>query len=102
MASQGARRDHVVTDMGASDGQHSYAIYIGNAQTGILSTTGTIPLPQGYQPLLQEEAIILGFGGDNSNSAEGYFFEGVNDNWTVNRPDDGSSPEQYRDRPIRW
>jgi hypothetical protein len=25
----------------------------------------------------QEGAIILGIGGDNSNSAKGYFFEGV-------------------------
>src|SRR6185312_5716573 len=37
-----------VTDMGASDGQHSYAIYQGNAQSGGLTTTGVIPLPQGY------------------------------------------------------
>lgn len=66
-----------VTDMGASDGQHRYAIYQGNAQSGTLTTTGTIPLPNGYQPMKQEGAIILGIGGDNSNWAEGYFFEGV-------------------------
>jgi hypothetical protein len=66
-----------VTDMGASDGQHSYAIYQGNAQAGALTTTGVIPLPQGYQPMQQEGAIILGIGGDNSNWASGYFFEGV-------------------------
>lgn len=66
-----------VTDMGASDGQHSYAIYQGNAQSGGLTTTGVIPLPQGYQPMKQEGAIILGIGGDNSNAATGYFFEGV-------------------------
>jgi hypothetical protein len=66
-----------VTDMGASDGQHSYAIYVGNAQSGALTTTGMIPLPKGYQPMQQEGAIILGIGGDNSNSAGGYFFEGV-------------------------
>ena len=66
-----------VTDMGASDGQHSYAIYQGNAQSGSLTTTGTIPLPSGYQPMKQEGAIILGIGGDNSNWAKGYFFEGV-------------------------
>jgi hypothetical protein len=66
-----------VTDMGASDGQHSYAIYQGNAQTGGLTTTGVIPLPKGYQPMKQEGAIILGIGGDNSNWAKGYFFEGV-------------------------
>ncbi len=66
-----------VTDMGASDGQHSYAIYQGNAESGSLTTTGVIPLPQGYQPMQQEGAIILGIGGDNSNWASGYFFEGV-------------------------
>jgi non-reducing end alpha-L-arabinofuranosidase len=66
-----------VTDMGASDGQHSYAIYQGNAQSGALTTTGVIPLPAHYQPMRQEGAIILGIGGDNSNWATGYFFEGV-------------------------
>jgi hypothetical protein len=66
-----------VTDMGANDAQHSYAIYQGNAQSGDLTSTGIIPLPKGYQPMKQEGAIILGIGGDNSNSASGYFFEGV-------------------------
>ena len=66
-----------VTDMGANDGQHSYAIYQGNAQSGSLTTTGVIPLPKRYQPMKQEGAIILGTGGDNSNWATGYFFEGV-------------------------
>ncbi|MGA9720046.1 MAG: arabinofuranosidase catalytic domain-containing protein [Acidobacteriaceae bacterium] len=66
-----------VTDMGSSDGQHAYAIYQGNAQSGSLTTTGIIPLPNGYQPMKQEGAIILGIGGDNSNWATGYFFEGV-------------------------
>ena len=67
----------LVTDMGASDGQHMYAIYQGNAQSGDLTTTGVIPLPTNYQPMRQEGAIILGIGGDNSNWATGYFFEGV-------------------------
>ena len=66
-----------VTDMGASDGQHRYAIYQGDAQAGGLTSTGIIPLPKGYRPMLQEGAIILGIGGDNSNWATGYFFEGV-------------------------
>lgn len=66
-----------VTDMGANDGRHSFAIYQGNAQAGPLTTTGVIPLPQGYQPMQQEGAILLGIGGDNSNWASGYFFEGV-------------------------
>ena len=66
-----------VTDMGANDGQHDYAIYQGNAQSGNLTTTGVIPLLPKYQPMKQEGAIILGTGGDNSNWASGYFFEGV-------------------------
>ncbi len=66
-----------VTDMGANDGQHRYVIYQGNAQAGGLSSTGIIPLPKGYQPMKQEGAVILGIGGDNSNWAAGYFFEGV-------------------------
>jgi non-reducing end alpha-L-arabinofuranosidase len=66
-----------VTDMGASDGQHTFAIYQGNAQSGRLTSTGIVPLPKGYQPMQQEGAIILGIGGDNSNWAKGYFFEGV-------------------------
>ena len=66
-----------VTDMGANDGQHQYAIYQGNAQSGNLTSTGLVPLPKGYQPMKQEGAIILGTGGDNSNWASGYFFEGA-------------------------
>lgn len=66
-----------VTDMGANDGQHRYAIYEGNARSGNLTSTGMIALPKGYQPMKQEGAIILGTGGDNSNWASGYFFEGV-------------------------
>ncbi|GGG83722.1 arabinofuranosidase catalytic domain-containing protein [Edaphobacter dinghuensis] len=66
-----------VTDMGASDGQHTFAIYQGNAQSGSLTSTNIISLPNGYQPMKQEGAIILGIGGDNSNWATGYFFEGV-------------------------
>ena len=65
------------TVMGANDGQKTYAIYQGNAQTGTLTSTGTIPLPDVYQPMKMEGAIILGIGGDNSNWDEGYFFEGV-------------------------
>lgn len=66
-----------VTDMGANDGQNNYVIYQGNAQSGPLTTTGVIPLPDGYRPMRQEGAIILGIGGDNSNWAKGDFFEGV-------------------------
>ncbi|GGH08212.1 arabinofuranosidase catalytic domain-containing protein [Silvibacterium dinghuense] len=66
-----------VTAMGANDGQQSYTIYQGNAQSGSLTTTGSVSLPSGYAPMHQEGAIILGIGGDNSSTATGYFFEGV-------------------------
>ena len=70
------------TVMGANDGSHTFAIYQGNAQSAggkpvTLTSTGTIPLPEVYQPMKLEGAIILGIGGDNSNWDEGYFFEGV-------------------------
>ena len=65
------------TVMGANDGNKTFAIYQGNAQTGTLTSTGTIALPEVYQPMKMEGAIILGIGGDNSNWDTGYFFEGV-------------------------
>ncbi len=66
-----------VTDMGADDGQQYYTIWQGNAQAGALTTTGPTRLPPRYSPMQQEGAIILGIGGDNSDGAAGYFFEGV-------------------------
>jgi len=66
-----------VTAMGSNDGQNYYAIYQGNAQSGSLTTTGSTALPSGYSPMKQEGAIILGIGGDNSQSTIGSFFEGV-------------------------
>jgi len=66
-----------VTVMGTNDGESSYTIWEGNAQSGSLTTMGATPLPSGYSPMKQEGAIILGIGGDNSNWSSGYFFEGV-------------------------
>jgi hypothetical protein len=66
-----------VTVMGANDGQTSYTIWQGDAQSNSLTTTGSRALPTGYSPMKQEGAIILGIGGDNSNRSSGYFFEGV-------------------------
>jgi len=67
-----------LTAMGANDGQHNYAVYWGNAQSGCLTTTGRLALPaNGYAPMHQEGAIILGIGGDNSNHNMGSFFEGA-------------------------
>lgn len=66
-----------VTAMGSNDGQRSYTIYQGNAQSGALTTTGSTALPSGYAPMQQEGAIILGIGGDNSNTTIGSFYEGA-------------------------
>jgi hypothetical protein len=49
----------------------------GNAQSGALATVYDGARPGGYNPMKKEGAIILGIGGDNSNSAQGNFFEGV-------------------------
>ena len=49
----------------------------GNAQSGTLTTIYDGARPSGYDPMKKQGAIILGIGGDNSNSAQGNFFEGV-------------------------
>ena len=56
----------------------SFAIKGGNSQSGTLTTLydGARPATTGYNPMKKEGAIILGIGGDNSNSAQGNFFEG--------------------------
>lgn len=56
-----------------------WAIRGGDATTGGLSTyfNGARPTVGGYNPMSLEGAIILGIGGDNSNGAQGTFYEGV-------------------------
>src|SRR6266702_2710704 len=70
-----------VTAMLKNNGQHTYALAGGNAQSGGLSTWYAGSLPTGftpsYQPMSQEGAVLLGTGGDNSNWDVGSFFEGV-------------------------
>jgi hypothetical protein len=60
-------------------GPNQWAIRGGNAQSGALSTfySGVRPNVSGYNPMKKEGAIILGIGGDNSNSSAGTFYEGV-------------------------
>lgn len=60
-------------------GANHWAIRGGNAQSGALSTfyDGVRPNVSGYNPMKKEGAIILGIGGDNSNSSAGTFYEGV-------------------------
>lgn len=60
-------------------GPNQWAIKGGNAATGSLTTfyNGARPSVAGYNPMHKEGAIILGIGGDNSNGAQGTFYEGV-------------------------
>ncbi|KAF8192385.1 arabinofuranosidase B [Mycena galopus ATCC 62051] len=56
----------------------TWAIRGGNAVSGALSTFYSSARPSGgYNPMSKEGAIILGIGGDNSNRAQGTFYEGV-------------------------
>ncbi|MFC8721093.1 arabinofuranosidase catalytic domain-containing protein, partial [Kitasatospora sp. NPDC057198] len=68
-----------VTAVLKNDGQTTYAIKGGNAQSGALTTwwNGALPSRPGYRPMQQEGGIILGTGGDNSNRNRGTFFEGA-------------------------
>ena len=68
-----------VTALLKNNGTTTYAIKGGNAQSGGLTTwySGALPNLGGYAPMHQEGAIILGTGGDDSNSSAGSFFEGV-------------------------
>ncbi|KDR81266.1 hypothetical protein GALMADRAFT_1125030 [Galerina marginata CBS 339.88] len=56
-----------------------WAIRGADATSGSLSTffDGARPNVAGYSPMSKEGAIILGIGGDNSNGAQGTFYEGV-------------------------
>lgn len=54
-----------------------WALRGGNSQSGGLQTFYSGERPAGYYPMKKEGAIILGIGGDNSNSAQGTFYEGV-------------------------
>ncbi|KAI1455505.1 Arabinosidase B [Annulohypoxylon moriforme] len=54
-----------------------WAIRGANAASGSLSTYYSGARPSGYNPMHEEGAIILGIGGDNSNGAQGTFYEGV-------------------------
>ena len=55
----------------------TFALKGGNAQSGTLTTLYDGSRPSGYTTMKKQGAIILGIGGDNSNSAQGNFFEGV-------------------------
>jgi hypothetical protein len=65
-------------------GTPQYAIRVGNGQSGALTTAydGNAPKPWNVQG-----AIVLGVGGDNSNTSYGTFFEGA---ITSGRPSDAT------------
>jgi len=66
-----------VTAVLKNDGQTTFELEGGNAQSGGLTSYWDGSLPSGYSPMHQEGAIVLGTGGDNSDSDVGSFFEGV-------------------------
>jgi len=66
-----------VTALLKNNGQNTFALKSGNAQWGSLTTQYAGALPSGYEPMKQEGAILLGTGGDDSNTSIGSFFEGV-------------------------
>ncbi|WP_231494929.1 arabinofuranosidase catalytic domain-containing protein [Cellulomonas sp. KRMCY2] len=61
-----------------NNGQTTFALKAGNAQSGALTTYYSGSLPAGgYAPMHQEGSIVLGVGGDNSQKGTSSFFEGV-------------------------
>jgi len=70
----------VVGDVASQNGgKGRFALFAGDATSGNLATKydGIRPAKTGYVPMHKQGSIILGIGGDNSNSAGGEFFEGV-------------------------
>src|SRR5580700_6808103 len=54
-----------------NNGQTRFALKWGDAQSGGLITIYSGALPNGYAPMRQEGAILLGIGGDNSHASAG-------------------------------
>jgi len=54
----------------------TFALKGGNAQSGTLTTMYDGARPNGYATMKKQGAIILGMGGDNTDGAQGNFFEG--------------------------
>jgi non-reducing end alpha-L-arabinofuranosidase len=66
-----------VTAIAKNNGQTTFELEGGNSQSGGLTTYWDGPLPNGYSPMHQEGAIVLGTGGGGDNNDVGDFFEGV-------------------------
>ena len=70
---------------------HHWASLGGDAQTGSLSTMFDGPrVDSSYDPMRKQGAIVLGNGGDNSNGAQGTFYEGV---MTAGYPSDATDQQ---------
>jgi hypothetical protein len=80
-----------VTAINKTNGQTTFALRTGNAQSGALATQYSGSLPNGsysgYIPLKQEGGIVMGVGGDNSKWSVGSFFEGA---MTFGQPSDAT------------
>jgi non-reducing end alpha-L-arabinofuranosidase len=68
---------HFVSAWEKNNGTSNFALRYGDATSGGLTTTWSGPLPNGYSPMKTDSSILLGTGGDNSNSGVGEFFEGA-------------------------
>jgi hypothetical protein len=60
-----------------NNGTSNFTLKYGDATGGGLTTTYSGSLPNGYSPMKLQNSILLGTGGDNSNSDVGEFFEGA-------------------------
>jgi hypothetical protein len=60
-----------------NNGTSNFTLKYGNGTSGGLTTTFSGPLPNGYSPMKVDSSVLLGTGGDNSNSGQGEFFEGA-------------------------
>ena len=78
-----------VTAMVKGDAGNHFAIKGGSAQAGALRTYWDGVRPTGDAPMKKQGAIILGIGGDNSNTAIGTFYEGcMTQGFSTNATDD--------------
>ncbi|WP_034261584.1 arabinofuranosidase catalytic domain-containing protein [Actinospica robiniae] len=66
-----------VTAMEKNNGTSNFTLKYANATSAGLTTGYSGSLPKGYSPMKTDSSILLGTGGDNSNSGIGEFFEGA-------------------------
>jgi hypothetical protein len=82
-SNQKAFTNKYVTAMLKNNGSTAFALKGGNAQSGELSTLYEGKLPNNYNPMKKQGAIVLGSGGDcckpdgGANLSEGTFYEGA-------------------------